>query len=216
MDCERLREVLIEHVDGLLGAGEADRAREHLASCASCRALQEEVRRNFAALDAWEDEELPAGAFERLVARVPAGPSVAFDPAPAPAPRSWGRLLVPYAAGLATAAAAMALFLVPNDGAGLSPRPAVPAGVTPTSSGETLGDLSDPDPSGRVLLVSTDGDAAPDAPATSTPRRAGRPLTFRVADQGALRSFLLPEGVDPKSIDLIDDERPIATPSGVR
>ncbi|HEU4395771.1 MAG TPA: zf-HC2 domain-containing protein, partial [Planctomycetota bacterium] len=107
MDCEKLREVLIEHVDGLLGREEAEFARAHLAECSPCRALQEEVRRNFAALDAWEDEDLPSGAFERLRARIPSGPSaVGTAAAPAPA-RRWLRLLRPYAAGLATAAAGM-------------------------------------------------------------------------------------------------------------
>ena len=67
MDCDRLREVLIDHVDGLLGRDEAEAARLHLAACGECRRLQEEVRRNFAALDAWEDEELPAGRLDPAI-----------------------------------------------------------------------------------------------------------------------------------------------------
>ena len=85
MTCDRLRELLVEHVDGLLGAAEAAGARAHLAGCPSCRLLQEEVRRNFAAMDAWEDVDLPGGAWERLEARLPAGP-VARLSAAAPVP----------------------------------------------------------------------------------------------------------------------------------
>ena len=52
MDCDRLREVLFDHVDGLLGRDDAEAARLHLAACEPCRSLQEEVRRNFSAMDA--------------------------------------------------------------------------------------------------------------------------------------------------------------------
>src|SRR5690349_17407369 len=128
MECDRLREVLIDHVDGLLGREEADAARAHLAACDPCRALQEEVRRNFAAMDGWEDEDLPAGAFARLEARLAAGPRAVVADAPgagasgrgasrpgAPsARRPWVRLGVPYAAGLATAAALVWAFVLPH------------------------------------------------------------------------------------------------------
>jgi len=188
MDCDRMREVLIEHVDGLLGSEEADDARSHLAACAPCRVLQEEVRRNFAALDCWEDEDLPEGAFERLLARVPSGPSVRpASGAPAAPRRTWIRVLVPYAAGLATAAAAMAFFVLPRDGATPPAGPAVP-----------------------VPAESPVARRAPDL------KPGERPLEFRVADEGVVRRFLLPEGVDPQNLLLIDVERPIPVPSGVR
>src|SRR5258706_5916 len=139
MDCDGLRKVLFDHVDGLLGGGEADAAREHLAACGPCRALQEEVRRNFSALDAWEEEELPAGAFARLQARIPAGPTPVHEIGTAPAGtrrRGWLRGAVPHGAGIAPAAAATWLLVLPpvaGNGRGAPPTPPVPAAAAGTA-----------------------------------------------------------------------------------
>lgn len=166
MDCDRLREVLFDHVDGLLGRDEAEAARDHLAACAPCRALQEEVRRNFTALDAWEEEELPAGAFERLQDRM-----AASIPAPAPR-RSWARLAVPYAAGLATAAAFLWAFVLPHG----SPLPAPPAAPSPGMVGaepvayEVTG-LDTP-----VTASTFSGSPASPVADAVAPRAADRPL----------------------------------------
>lgn len=194
MECDRLREVLVDHVDGLLGRDEAEAARAHLAACGPCGALQEEVRRNFSALDAWEDEDLPAGAFGRLEARMAGTPS-----APA-ARRSWARLAVPYAAGLATAAAFVWVFVVPH-GAAL-PVPADRGGIS-SPSPETFAredaDLVSPAP---VSLFS--GAFGSPVAAGGAPRTGGHPLEFRDADRGVLRRFLLPPGVDPGKVLLVD------------
>jgi anti-sigma factor RsiW len=176
MECGRLREVLIDHVDGLLGRDEAEAARAHLAACGPCRALQEEVRRNFSAMDAWEEEELPEGAFGRLQARMSAGT--------ASPRRSWVRLGIPYGAGLATAAALVWVFVVPRG----VPAPAV-RGPEWTSTAPVSFDLPAPVPSFSDAVA-----RQPSAP----PR--GRPLEFRDADQGILRQFHLPPGVDPGKI----------------
>ena len=207
MDCDRLREVLFDHVDGLLGRDEAEAARDHLAACAPCRALQEEVRRNFSALDAWEEEEMPAGAFERLQGRIAAAQAPAV-PAPA-ARRSWARLAVPYAAGLATAAAFLWVFVVPHGGplpAPLSPKPAdpeTPALDTPASASTFHGSP-----------VSSESPVA-DAPTAS--RGGERPLQFRDVDQGVWRTFRLPPGVDPGKVLLVDTpERTLPDDDGVR
>lgn len=198
MECDRLREVLFDHVDGLLGRDEAEAARAHLAACGGCRALQEEVRRNFSALDAWEEEALPEGAFERLEARMAAG-----APAAAPAParrRSWIRLAVPYAAGLATAAALVLAFLVPA-----GPGPVVPGpGTGPATDGalaDIAADRAADTPAPRAAFAGGGGSRASAADAL----RAGeRPLEFRDPDRGVLRKFLLPPGVDPGKVMLVD------------
>ena len=143
MTCDRLRELLVEHVDGLLGAAEAAGARAHLAGCPSCRLLQEEVRRNFAAMDAWEDVDLPGGAWERLEARLPAGPVArlsAAAPAPAAAaaapPRAGARPAPPGPAGRAPAAPPAPRGGGPRrrgggGGAGRAGAPPPPAGAPP-------------------------------------------------------------------------------------
>jgi len=193
MECDRLREVLIDHVDGLLGRDEAEAARAHLAACGPCRALQEEVRRNFSAMDAWEEEELPGGAFERLQARMSAGPA---------APRrTWVRLGIPYGAGLATAAALVWAFVVPHG----VPVPPVRSPVRPSAAPVAL-DLPAPVPSFS--------DAVARQPSAS---RRARPLEFRDADQGVLRQFHLPPGVDPGKI-LLDPApvRLVADEEGLR
>ena len=195
MECDRLREVLFDHVDGLLGRDEAEAARDHLAACAPCGALQEEVRRNFSALDAWEEEELPAGAFERLEARI-----AASTDAPA-ARRSWARLAVPYGAGLATAAAFLWVFVLPHD----SPLPAPAAGPSP-----------------GLVPAAPAAHEAPALPASPvaggpSPRAGERPLEFRDVDQGVWRTFRLPPGVDPGKVLLVDTpQRILPDDDGVR
>ena len=64
-------------------------------------------------------------------------------------------------------------------------------------------------------LVQASADTARPGPATAL-KPGESPLEFRVADEGIVRKFLLPEGVDPQNILLIDVERPIPVPSGVR
>jgi anti-sigma factor RsiW len=193
MDCARLRELLIEHVDGLLGRDEAEAARAHLAGCAPCASLQEEVRRDFAALDAWEDEELPAGAFDRLLRRV--------DAAAAPAgPRRWRRLAIPYAAGLATAAAAAWAILLPGGPAAPAPGPGpAPAPGAALDTGPALATVAGPGPgpaAAEAAPAALSGRPAPHGPALRT-------LEFRDADAKTIRKFLLPPGVDPSQVQLV-------------
>jgi len=211
MDCERLREVLIEHVDGLLGRDEAEFARAHLANCAPCRALQEEVRRNFSALDAWEDEELPGGAFERLRDRLPAGPTAlasAGAVAGAAPRRRWVRLLVPYAAGLATAAAAMFLFV----------RAGADGPATPVPVGDGAGPVSRDGAAPRAALASFEDrvPAARDPEPVTALKPGERALLFRDADRGVLRKFFLPAGVDPDQVLLLEPEHTLVVPAGIR
>ena len=195
MTCDRLRELLVEHVDGLLGAAEAAGARAHLAGCPSCRLLQEEVRRNFAAMDAWEDVDLPGGAWERLEARLPAGP-VARLSAAAPVPaaaaaaprRSWVRLAVPYVAGLATAAAAALVFLFP-----IGEAPPLERGPEPAA-------VPAPAPPAAPLVAERGSPASP-SPAL---RPGENRLRFDDYDNGVIRTVAFPGGLDPSKVMLVD------------
>ncbi len=212
MDCDGLRKVLFDHVDGLLGGGEADAAREHLAACGPCRALQEEVRRNFSALDAWEEEELPAGAFARLQARIPAGPTPVHEIGTAPAGtrrRGWLRVAVPYGAGIATAAAATWLLVLPlvaGNGAGAPPTLRIPA-VSPSAVSPARGPVA--------ASVAGGADAGPDS--RPDPRKGERKLEFRDVDFGVRRTFQVPSDVDPASLILLRDApRWIPDDKGVR
>lgn len=210
MDCDRLREVLIDHVDGLLGREDADAARDHLAACGSCRALQEEVRRNFTALDAWEDEELPAGAFGRLESRMTASRAASGAvPAGSAARNARIRAVAPWAAGLATAAAFAWIVVVPRF-AGTPGAPAAPLVVEPAADPDS--GLDTPAPVAR--FSEPVGGPVADRPA----RRSGEhPLEFRDADNGLLVRFRLPPGVDPGKVQLVDT-RPRILPDdeGVR
>ena len=195
MTCDRLRELLVEHVDGLLGAAEAAGARAHLAGCPSCRLLQEEVRRNFAAMDAWEDVDLPGGAWERLEARLPAGPVArlsAAAPVPAAAaaapPRSWVRLAVPYVAGLATAAAAALVFLFP-----IGEAPPLERGPEPAA-------VPAPAPPAAPLVAERGSPASP-SPAL---RPGENRLRFDDYDNGVIRTVAFPGGLDPSKVMLVD------------
>ncbi len=195
MNCDRLRELLFDHLDGLLGADEAEGARAHLVSCADCRRLQEEVRRNFGAMDAWEDEGLPEGSWDRLRARLAAGPRPEASHAPAVPGRRWARLAFPFAAGLATAAAALLVFTLTRDPPA-SPSPAPPS-VAPSGAPASLAaEPAAPPPAGAPLLA-----AEADRPAL----RAGeRPLRFDDYDHNVVRTFRLPGDVAPEKVMLIE------------
>ena len=197
MDCDGLRGVLLDHVDGLLGRDEAEAARAHLVSCAGCRRLQEEVRRNFAALDAWEDEEPPAGSFDRLVARLPGGPRATVRASPGsglPPRRSWARVLVPYAAGLASAAGLAALLLHPwGEG----------APSAPPASGTGIG----------LPAVSVSG-AIPAVRPDRAPRPGEPPRPIEDYRHNVIRRLRLPADVDPADVELVSDEGPVVPARG--
>jgi hypothetical protein len=250
MDCDGLRKVLFDHVDGLLGREEADAARDHLAACGPCRALQEEVRRNFTALDAWEDEDLPSGAFDRLRSRLtvtgplgtgplgtgplgtgplgtgplgtgplgtgplgtgPLGTGPLGGPRPVPeigtgseigadspsagAPagvprRRWLRLAVPYAAGLATAAAAAWVLFLPHG--------ALPASSAPGPR------LPLPSESAPAPVPSPGGAAGTGAAARASLRAGERKLEFSDVDHFVMRRVWLPGNMDPEKVILVD------------
>ena len=112
---------------------------------------------------------------------------------------------MPYAAGLATAAAAAWFFAFPHGGV---PAGAAPPGPLP-APGPARGPVSSALPASTAPspAVARDGDGFPSAPGRL---RAGEGvLEFRDADRGVIRKFLLPEGVDPGKLELVDDRRVI-------
>ncbi len=211
MDCDGLRKVLFDHVDGLLGREEADAARGHLADCGPCRALQEEVRRNFSALDAWEEEDLPTGAFDRLRARLPA-PGVPGGPRPfveigadasagtaaAVRPhRRWRRLALPYAAGLVTAAAAAGVLVLSLPGVG-GPGAVGPGGNAPAPSVGVPAPVPGVRPTAAV-------ETRPGGLRPGERKLEFRDLMIRDVERGVLRSVRLPTDVDPAKLELLPD-----------
>ncbi len=226
MTCDRLRELLVEHVDGLLGAAEAAGARAHLAGCPSCRLLQEEVRRNFAAMDAWEDVDLPGGAWERLEARLPAGPVArlsAAAPVPAAAPPAPPPTRVRHAH--------------PNHPGPPPPPPAPPRGAPAAAPRRSWVRLAVPYVAGlataaaaALVFLFPIGEApplergpepaavpAPAPPAAplvaergspASPSPALRPgenrLRFDDYDNGVIRTVAFPGGLDPSKVMLVD------------
>lgn len=104
MDCRRMDEILDDWVDGTLPESEAASAREHLASCAACRAALQELRGlvdRTASLPASLEpqRDLWPGIEARLAAARPAAP-----PSPARAFRpglAWAAALLVAMAGLA-------------------------------------------------------------------------------------------------------------------
>ena len=98
MGCHDVKEVLMELLDGGLEAGPAAEAQAHLAGCARCAALREDLRVTLALVHMDVVPEPPAGTWERFGADVreeirlaeeadPVGRPVVGE-APTPRPRS--------------------------------------------------------------------------------------------------------------------------------
>ena len=66
LHCGEVLADLGEHLDGRLGFDRAERIDEHLAGCAGCRRLLDEVTAAVRALRQLADEPLPPEAEERL------------------------------------------------------------------------------------------------------------------------------------------------------
>jgi hypothetical protein len=70
MDCERTREKLSEHAEGLLPKDEAAQVAEHLASCEKCRETYDDLLKTVAHLKNLEEVAPPEWFTERVMARV--------------------------------------------------------------------------------------------------------------------------------------------------
>lgn len=107
-DCRELEEDLSAFADRELSGAPQARLREHLASCASCRARLAAFEGVDAALRALEPTPVPDALLARTRERIVAEGRSRVQPAPPRRPLRW--LAVP--AGLAAAAAALALALL--------------------------------------------------------------------------------------------------------
>ena len=126
MSCDDVRRALIEGPSGV----RAD-LREHLAGCASCRALAEEVRLGDEAVDEWVDEFARGGSFDAAWKR-----AVASVEKPAPA---WhpGRWALAAAALLAVASfAAWRVVRVDTTEAIVAPEPVAEMAVHEAKPGQ--------------------------------------------------------------------------------
>jgi hypothetical protein len=104
VNCPAFHGVVHEYVDGLLAPAEAEAAREHAASCASC-AEQLDTARRFARLLAGEGDL----AIQAWTARTAADRAALASRAAAPPPAGRLRRLAPF---VATAAASIAASLL--------------------------------------------------------------------------------------------------------
>ncbi len=88
MDCHQTGLLMTAHLAGSETGGDRETLRMHLDSCPACRAEAELLASTWKTLGALPEAEVPAGAWERIRAQLPA---------PEPARRA------PWAASLATA-----------------------------------------------------------------------------------------------------------------
>jgi hypothetical protein len=70
MNCEELREMLTEYIDGRLDAGTTAAVSAHLDQCADCRRLDEELRATVAALGDLETKVPPMDFAQSVTARL--------------------------------------------------------------------------------------------------------------------------------------------------
>jgi len=140
--------MLDEYAYGTVGARKAGRIRSHIDKCPECEEALADTHLVQDAVGSWPDLPLPEDAFHRLDSRL--------DFAPAPAvilrPRRFRHLVLPYVAGLATAASLM--LLLGNPFASTGPVPASPPAVT--SEDPVVADNAGPLP-GETVLREVDG-----------------------------------------------------------
>lgn len=145
MRCGKARKLLADLAEGILGARKERKVRSHVATCDDCGEVWERERTVTELLPAWPDVPAPEDALHRIETRI------AFAPPPVVVarPGALRTFVLPYAAGLATAAAVL-LFA-------RSPEPAAPAATdaVQAAEAETIPALL---PNERVLqFVDQDG-----------------------------------------------------------
>jgi hypothetical protein len=109
MWCRTVRKLIGEFVEGGLDTRRESRLRAHLDRCPACADAEADIRLACAALAEWRDVPPPEDGLHRLETRLAFAP-----PRFAPAPRGTLRqLVVPYVAGIATAASIMLVLWRP-------------------------------------------------------------------------------------------------------
>jgi anti-sigma-K factor RskA len=113
MRCDRVQELLDDHVDGLLPAEDAESVRDHLDACRECRETAVAARAASTSLASWGDHEPPPCCFDQILAKIDALPPGALSrPAPARAARRPARRFSWRVPALAAAAAAVAVVAI--------------------------------------------------------------------------------------------------------
>jgi hypothetical protein len=147
MKCRSVRKILDEYVYGTISARKSGRIRAHIDKCSGCEEALAETHLVHEAVGTWPDLPLPEDGFNRLDSRL--------DFAPPPAivlrPRRFRHLVLPYAAGLATAASLMLLLGNPFAS---TPVPSSPPAIEAASP--IVADSNGPLP-GESVLHEVDG-----------------------------------------------------------
>jgi hypothetical protein len=144
MKCRSVRKMLDEYVYGTLSPRRERKIRAHLSKCAACEDSLEDTSLVHDAIATWPDLPEPEDGLHRLTSRL--------DFAPPPAivlrPRRFRHLVLPYVAGLATAAALLLLVGDPfrTTEAPVGAPPALEAGNGPVAESP-----ADPLPGENVL-----------------------------------------------------------------
>jgi len=120
MDCQAIREQLIDYVYSELAPEDWVRVEQHLQGCTGCREELGALQRVATTLDQWQVPEPPAGMVERTMARI----RTAAAEAPAVGGREGVPLSTPFLAlilgGMAAAASlGLTAHLIPQPGAPL-------------------------------------------------------------------------------------------------
>jgi anti-sigma factor RsiW len=111
MSCNDVRSILEDYVDGLVIAPIAERVRDHLARCESCRIEVDASRAASLAMADWGDLEPPDGCLDKILSRIESLPPDALESVPPPPQPRLRRLGGATAWWAATAAVALMAFL---------------------------------------------------------------------------------------------------------
>lgn len=215
MWCRTVRRIVYDYADGVLTPRRSERLRSHLAACGHCRDAEEDARAVTESLAAWTDVPPPEDGLQRLETRL-----AFLPPLPAARPPA-GRLrtfVLPYAAGLATAAvlllAVVPLFTTDAPGTPLSPsRPA----AEPSRGGSEVADAASPDlqPGERALTYVSEDDLrfVPDGQGNlrELPPELRRrilenaDLMKQMRERGFLRGLGNPGEIVPVNMDYLED-----------
>lgn len=156
MWCRTVRKLVYDFADGTLSPVKSERVRSHLTGCVRCREAEEDARLVTESLSALPDVPPPEDGFQRLETRLAFLPSLPAAREPAGRLRTFA---LPYAAGLATAAAILLVVvpLVSTDVPPVVPTPEQPA-TGPVVDAQTPPPEAAPLPDEEILRYVTPED----------------------------------------------------------
>jgi anti-sigma factor RsiW len=114
---EKGTEILLDYCSGMLDSTRSVEVDRHLASCSGCRAMVEEQKAVFQAMEAWATPEISPNFDSRLYARI----SVERHSGLAGFFRSWWKPAIP----VALAAAALSVLFVVRSSHPVSSHPSM-------------------------------------------------------------------------------------------